>query len=67
MTEAKAAFEQAAGMGSVSAMVNRGNIALLEKDSAAAEQWFKQALSAQPEHAAALRGMEQVSAQRGND
>jgi hypothetical protein len=65
--EAKAAYERAAGMGSVSAMVNRGNIALLEKDSITAEQWFKQALAVQPEHAAALWGMEQVAAQRGDE
>jgi tetratricopeptide (TPR) repeat protein len=67
MTEAKAAFERAAGMGSVSAMVNRGNIALLEKDSTTAERWFAQALAAQPENASARRGLEQTMAYRSNE
>jgi tetratricopeptide (TPR) repeat protein len=58
--EAKTAFERAAGMGSVSAMVNRGNMALLEKDLTAAERWFKQAQTAQPNNAGAQRGLEQV-------
>jgi hypothetical protein len=60
MNEAKAAFERAAGMGSLSAMVNRGNIALLEKDLNTAERWFRQALTAQPDYAAAQRGLEKV-------
>jgi tetratricopeptide (TPR) repeat protein len=58
--EAKAAYERAAGMGSVPAMTNRGNLALTEKDYAAAERWFKQALAGEPENAAALRGMEKI-------
>ncbi|MDR1443417.1 MAG: hypothetical protein LBI94_00910, partial [Treponema sp.] len=37
MAEGKTAYERAAGMGSVSAMINRGNVALTEKDNAAAE------------------------------
>jgi tetratricopeptide (TPR) repeat protein len=59
-TEAKAAYERAAGMGSVGAMVNRGNMALLEKDLAAAERWFAQALQREPGNAAALRGLRQI-------
>jgi tetratricopeptide (TPR) repeat protein len=62
--EAKDAFERAAGMGSVSAMINRGNIALLEKSYTQAEQWFAQALAADPGNAAALRGLEQTRANR---
>jgi tetratricopeptide (TPR) repeat protein len=58
--EAKAAYERAAGMGSVPAMTNRGNLALIEKDYAAAEKWFTRALEREPENAAAKRGMEQV-------
>jgi hypothetical protein len=57
---AKAAYEQAAGMGSVPAMSNRGNLALIEKDYAAAERWFKLVLARAPENAAALRGIEQI-------
>lgn len=60
MTEARAAYERAAGLGLVPAMTNRGNLALIEKDYAAAERWFKQALAVQPENAAALRGLERV-------
>jgi tetratricopeptide (TPR) repeat protein len=60
--EAKAAYERAAGMGLVPAMTNRGNIALIEKDYAAAERWFRQALTREPENAAALRNLEQVLA-----
>jgi tetratricopeptide (TPR) repeat protein len=63
--EAKAAYEQAAGMGSVPAMTNRGNLALIEKDYAAAERWFRQALAREPENAAAKRGLTKTSAYRG--
>jgi Tfp pilus assembly protein PilF len=51
-------------MGSVPAMTNRGNLALIEKDYAAAERWFRQALERDPENAAALRGVEKINAQR---
>jgi hypothetical protein len=58
--EAKAAYERAAGMGLVPAMTNRGNLALIEKDYAAAERWFARALEQEPENMAALRGLERV-------
>jgi hypothetical protein len=58
--EAKTAYERAAGMGSVPAMNNRGNLALNENDYAAAERWFRQALQVQPENATALWGLEQA-------
>jgi hypothetical protein len=60
--DAKAAYERAAGMGLVPAMTNRGNLALIEKDYAAAERWFRQALAREPENAAALRGLEKATA-----
>jgi hypothetical protein len=60
--EAKAAYERAAGMGSAAAMTNRGNLALIERDYAAAEKWFRQALSRQPENVAAKRGLEKALA-----
>jgi hypothetical protein len=63
--DAKTAYERAAGMGSVPAMTNRGNLALIEKDYAAAERWFTQALAREPENAAAVRGLEKVSAYGG--
>ncbi|MDR1617807.1 MAG: hypothetical protein LBS06_02010 [Treponema sp.] len=62
--EAGAAYERAAGMGSVPAMANRGNLALIEKDYAAAERWFARALEGEPENRTALRGMEQVREKR---
>jgi tetratricopeptide (TPR) repeat protein len=62
--DAKAAYERAASMGSVPAMTNRGNLALIEKDHAAAEQWFRQALAREPENPAALRGLQQAVAYR---
>jgi tetratricopeptide (TPR) repeat protein len=62
ITEAKAAYERAAGMGSVPAMTNRGNLALSERDYASAERWFRQALAIDSQNNAALRGLERVEA-----
>jgi hypothetical protein len=64
MNEAKAACERAAGMGLAAGMVNRGQIALLEKDYAAAEKWFRQALAKDPNNAVALRGLEKAAERR---
>ena len=64
ISDAKASYERAAGMGSVPAMTNRGNLALTERDYAAAERWFRQALARDSQNKAALRGMEQVEAKR---
>jgi tetratricopeptide (TPR) repeat protein len=64
MDEAKRACEQGAGLGSVPAMLNRGNIALLEKDYAAAERWFSRALEAGPDNDRARRGLEQARAKQ---
>jgi hypothetical protein len=66
LADAKTAFERAAGMGLADAMANRGNVALVEKDFAAAERWFRQALNVEPNNGTALRGMELVALQRGN-
>ena len=64
ISQAKTAYEQAAGMGSAGAMANRGNIALHENDTAAAERWFTQALSREPDNKTALRGMEYVEVRK---
>jgi len=64
ITEGKTSYERAAGMGSVAAMTNRGNLALSEKDYAAAERWFRQALAVESENTAALRGLEQIEEKR---
>jgi len=61
LADGKASYERAAGMGSVPAMTNRGNLALSEKDYATAERWFRQALSKDAKNAAALRGLEQIA------
>ncbi|GBU27239.1 tetratricopeptide repeat domain protein [Treponema sp. R8-4-B8] len=61
VADGKASYERAAGMGSVPAMTNRGNLALSEKDYATAERWFRQALSKDAKNAAALRGLEQIA------
>ena len=62
--EAKASYERAAGMGLVPAMTNRGNLALIERDYATAEKWFRQALAMDSKNSAALQGMEKVSENR---
>ena len=62
--EAKSAYEAAAGMGSVPAMTNRGNLALTERDFATAERWFRQALQREAQNRAALRGLERVAGSR---
>ncbi|MDR0443019.1 MAG: hypothetical protein LBH44_06405 [Treponema sp.] len=64
IAEAKASFERVAGMGLVPAMTNRGNLALSERDYTTAERWFRQALQREPQNTAALRGLEQVEANR---
>jgi hypothetical protein len=58
--DGKAAWEQAASMGSVPAMTNRGNLGLIERDYAAAELWFRQALAREPDNAAAKQGLEKI-------
>jgi hypothetical protein len=64
IADGKAAYERAAGMGSVPAMTNRGTPALTEKDYATAERGFRQALSRGSENRAALRGLEQIAEYR---
>jgi len=64
VAEGKANYEKAAGMGSVPAMTNRGNLALIEKDYAAAEKWFKLALTKDSKNSAALNGLEQIANRR---
>jgi Flp pilus assembly protein TadD len=61
IADARAAYERAAGMGSVPAMTNRGNLALIENDFVAAERWFGQALARDSENRAALRGLGRIA------
>jgi hypothetical protein len=51
-------------MGSVGAMVNRGNTALVERDWVTAERWFRQALAAEPGNEAAQQGLDQLALRR---
>jgi hypothetical protein len=60
IAEAKASYEHAAGVGSVPAMTNRGNLALIEHDYQAAEHWFRRALDRDSQNQTALRGLERV-------
>jgi len=64
--EAKGEYKKAAKMGSVPAMINLGNIALLERDYKTAESWFKQALAEQPESKAARQGLEKARGELEN-
>jgi tetratricopeptide (TPR) repeat protein len=61
MTAARAEYEKSAKMDSVGAMTTLGNMALWEKDFAAARRWFERALGIQPENRTALRGLEQIA------
>jgi tetratricopeptide (TPR) repeat protein len=58
--EARQSWERAAAMGLAGAMVNLGSMSLLDRDYAAAERWFRQALSASPGNEAARRGLERA-------
>jgi len=64
ISDAKAAYEQAAGMGFAGAMVNRGNVALNENDFMAAERWYRQALSREPGNRSALNGLENLETRK---
>ncbi|MDR1419981.1 MAG: hypothetical protein LBI86_06375 [Treponema sp.] len=62
--EAKAEYRRSAEMGSVAAMVNLGNLAVLENDFAAAEDWFGRALTADPGNRIAMRGLGRIALDR---
>ncbi|MBN2811977.1 MAG: tetratricopeptide repeat protein [Spirochaetales bacterium] len=64
--EAKKFYALAADKQSVPAMVNLGNIALLEKDLSSAERWFRRALDIQEDNRGALSGLERVLADQVN-
>jgi tetratricopeptide (TPR) repeat protein len=59
-TEARAEYMRSEAMGSVAAMVNLGNLAVMSRDFAAAEQWFTKALQADPGNRGALNGLNQL-------
>jgi TPR repeat protein len=59
--EARAEYTRSAAMGSAAAMVNLGNLAVMSRDFAAAEQWFTRALQADPGSRGALNGLNQLA------
>jgi tetratricopeptide (TPR) repeat protein len=62
--EARAEYQRSAALGSVAAMVNLGNLAIMTRDFTAAEQWFTRALQADPGSRGALNGLNQVVGRR---
>jgi tetratricopeptide (TPR) repeat protein len=64
LPEARTVLAQSARMGSSAAMINLGNLALLDRDYVGAEQWFRQALQIDPGNKVAQDGMTQVLMER---
>jgi tetratricopeptide (TPR) repeat protein len=64
MAEAEAVYRQAAAAGYAPAMVNLGNLSLLDRDFVQAEQWYRRGLAADADNAAAARGLEQIERQK---
>jgi TPR repeat protein len=62
--DAQAEYQRAAAMGYVSAMVNLGNLAMMERNTAVAEQWYGQALRADPANRAAAEGLNRIALER---
>jgi tetratricopeptide (TPR) repeat protein len=60
--EAKKEYSRSAGTGSVPAMVNLGNIAILEREPASAVSWFRKALEIEPDNKGAKAGFDRASA-----
>jgi tetratricopeptide (TPR) repeat protein len=65
MTEqANIEYQRAVALGSVAAMVNLGNLALLGRNYADAERWYTQALRLEPGNRIALNGLNQITESR---
>jgi hypothetical protein len=62
--EAKAEYRRSAAMGSVAAMANLGNLAVMENDFTAAENWFGMALTADPGNRIAVSGLNRIALNR---
>ena len=56
-------YEKAAGMGSVAAMNNLGNIAVVQSRYADAKMWYERALAAEPNNSTALKGLNRALGQ----
>jgi tetratricopeptide (TPR) repeat protein len=59
--EARAEFQRAVAMNSESAMINLGNLAMVDRDYAAAEQWYRMALRTNPGNRLAAQRLEQIA------
>jgi len=59
--EAKAEYRKAADSGYAPAMVNLGNLAMLDKDFETAKKWFEKALVASPDSKSAKKGLDQAN------
>ena len=57
---AKPVYEKSSELGSVSAMVNLGNIASLKKDYEEAKTWYERALQIDPENKSAKKNLNRV-------
>jgi tetratricopeptide (TPR) repeat protein len=64
MEQAIIEYQRSAALGSVSGMVNLGNIAMLAKDYTVAEQWFALALQNDPDNQTARNSLNQIIAIR---
>jgi tetratricopeptide (TPR) repeat protein len=60
--EAKTQYQRSADMNSLAAMVNLGNLALLENDFDTAETWYRRVLQIDRENRAALNGLNRIAA-----
>ncbi len=56
-------YERSAAMGSVSAMTNLGNIAVIQRRFADGKVWYERALALEPDNKTALRGLNRVLGQ----
>jgi tetratricopeptide (TPR) repeat protein len=62
--DARSSFERAAGMNYAPAMVNMGNLLMLDRDFNGAESWYKRVLALDEDNRAANRGLEQIREER---
>lgn len=56
-SNAKSEYIKSANLGSVNALINLGNISLLEKDFLSAKEWYGKALLLSPDNNSALNGV----------
>jgi tetratricopeptide (TPR) repeat protein len=61
--EAKSELQKAAALGSSTALVNLGNIAMLQRDYEQAKQMYQQALELNPDSQGAISGLNRALAE----